>query len=171
MSNSEKYMKMAEEFPFLIKKGNKTKSDGTLFTHLDDLPMGWVEAFAYQMCQELKDVLVELGELETYKIHKVGEKCGILCWQDNNDSHEIGDIIRKYSDIAMDTCIYCPRVAEYDRKNGMSPYCPVCAKKEFDAYVKLYGKLQKYVRKPYDASSLSLTDLFVTHETYETFHY
>lgn len=171
MSNSEKYMKMAEEFPFLIKKGNKTKSDGTLLTHLDDLPMGWVETFAYQMCQEIKDILVEMGELDTYEIYKVDEKCGTLGWEDNSDSQKLKDIIRKYRGIAMDTCIRCPRVAEYDRKIGMSPYCPVCAKREFDAYVKLYEKLQKYVRKPYDVSSLSFTDLFVTHETYETFHY
>jgi len=165
---------LVEEFPFLLSAGAKTcTADAATSnrTHLEDLPEGWVEAFAYQMCKEIKDILIELGELETYEIHKVGEECGILCWQDNNNSCEMRDIIRKYSDIAMDTCIRCPRVAEYDKIVGMSPYCPVCAKKELDEYNKIGEKIHMSSNNSYEYKPKTLKDLFVTHETYENFHY
>lgn len=46
------------------------------YTELDDLPDGWRVAFGDQMCEEIREALIEDGDLDRYRVVQVKEKYG-----------------------------------------------------------------------------------------------
>lgn len=85
-------------------------------TWLDNLPYGWKQRFAIDMCKEIKRALKRRkrkGDVYHYFIYDVKEKRGELCWHASLHSYELEKIIDKYEDIAYHTCIECGNVAEY----------------------------------------------------------
>lgn len=46
------------------------------YTELDDMPNGWRDAFGKQMCEEIREALIEDGDLDRWRIVQLKEKYG-----------------------------------------------------------------------------------------------
>lgn len=100
-------------------------------TELDDMPVGWRKAFGEQMCEEIRNALLECGgeeALDKYRVTQIKEKYGYLQWYDSNGFREVDKIIRKYERISRFTCINCGEPATKISLGWISPYCDKCAK-------------------------------------------
>lgn len=121
---------LIERFPFLMPHNRFTDKIPEDFdyhyTELDVMPDGWRIAFGEQMCQEIKDALIEIDYLDKYRITQIKEKYGMLRWYDFGGSRKIYDIISKYEGISQVTCIYCGKPATKITTGWISPYCDDC---------------------------------------------
>jgi len=100
------------------------------YTELDDMPDGWRIAFGEQMCAEIKQALLDEGGeklLDEYRIVQIKEKYGSLRWYDSWTTERIQQIIDKYENLSMRTCIHCGRPATKISRGWISPYCDKCA--------------------------------------------
>lgn len=104
------------------------------YTELDAMPNGWRKAFGLQMCEDIKQALLEAGGrklLKSYRITQIKEKFGRLCWYDDYAPEKVfKEIIPKYEALSYETCINCGEPAEYVSKGWISPYCKNCVKDE-----------------------------------------
>lgn len=101
------------------------------YTELDRMPVGWRKAFGIDMCQEIKQTLLKKGGrklLREYRIMDIKEKYGELRWYSNWTFEELEDIIEKYSNRSLSTCIECGEKAVWmtDWRDWASPYCDKC---------------------------------------------
>ena len=121
------------EYPFLLPRNvftDKVSDDYDYrYTLLDDMPRGWKKAFGEQLCEELKEALVEDGILEDYRVAQVKEKFGQLRWYDNCCSEKVYKVIDKYESLSEHTCIECGGEGTMRNDNWISPYCDDCYKK------------------------------------------
>ncbi len=126
--------KLCERYPFLkyhSQFGNEELSGYDYdFTYLDDMPKGWRKSFGIQMCEELRDILIEADYLDKYQVVQVKEKYGRLCWYDNGVPDSIWDKYRdwlnKYEDISEKTCVGCGKPATMRTDGWVSPWCDEC---------------------------------------------
>lgn len=121
---------LVERFPFLLPHNrwtDKVPEDYDYrFTELDAMPDGWRIAFGEQMCQEIKDALIEIDYLYKYRIAQIKEKYGMLCWYDFGAPQKVYDIVSKYEDISKQTCMRCGKPATRITTGWISPYCDAC---------------------------------------------
>jgi len=98
------------------------------YTEADEMPDGWWIAFGEQMCEEIRDALIEDGDLDRYRVVQIKEKYGALCWYDNGVkiNSRVHDIIRKYENISAYTCIVCGKPATKITLGWISPFCDDC---------------------------------------------
>ena len=135
----------------------------TTYNELDALKSeapGWYKAFGWQMCKEIKKSLLETGGkklLRSYRITKIKEKYGELCWYTYGDTKETSSIIAKYEYISKRTCVDCGKSATCVSRGYVLPYCDKCfinspAKAKDDYYTEdmpfyghyIVGKKNKY---------------------------
>lgn len=121
---------LVERYPFL-QIGERTYETEELGTWLDDLHPGWKKAFGLQLCEELRDALIDADLLKSYKLLDVKEKYGELRWYDAGGNDETDRIIHKYETISYHTCVICGRTAEVQTTGWIEPYCKKCAKSEW----------------------------------------
>ena len=130
----EENKKLCERYPFLIPlngwTGKPVEDYDYEWTYLDDIPVGWKKAFGVQMCEELRDILIEADCLDKYRVVQAKEKFGRLRWYDNGASERIYDriqgVISKYEDISGKTCIKCGRPGKMVNDGWISPWCDDC---------------------------------------------
>lgn len=127
----EQNLELVQKFPFLLPRnrftGEVVKDYDYEYTELDDMDDGWRYAFGEQMCQEIKDALVEEGCLDQYRIMQIKEKFGGLRWYDNGAPKKVDEIIAKYSALSEKTCVRCGEPATKESAGWISPYCNKCA--------------------------------------------
>lgn len=126
MTNKE----LIERYPFLIPRNVWTDeividldAEEIEYTLLDDMMPGWRKAFGEQMCEEIRNILIQYNYLNEYRITEIKEKFGMLRWYDNGSPKEVIDIINKYEGISAKTCILCGQPATQISKGWISPYC------------------------------------------------
>lgn len=128
---------LCERYPFLIPwnrwTGELLTGDPEFnyeFTELDNMPMGWRKAFGKEMCEEIRAALIEDGDLERWRIVQMKEKYGSLRLYDNGykQGSRIPDIISKYENMSMRTCINCGKPATKITRGWILPYCDDCVK-------------------------------------------
>lgn len=95
-------------------------------TELDDMPIGWRNAFGIQLCKELRSQLIKEGNLFSFRIVQIKEKFGLLRIYTNYSSPEIQQIIQKYEDLSWETCIDCGKPSTKISDGWISPYCNDC---------------------------------------------
>ena len=130
----EENRRLCERYPFLkyhSQWGNEDLQGYDYdFTYLDDIPRGWKKAFGVQMCEELREILIEGGYLDEYQVVQAKEKYGRLCWYDNGVPDSIWDKYRdwlnKYEDLSEKTCIGCGKPATMRIDGWVSPWCDEC---------------------------------------------
>ena len=109
------------------------------FTELDDMPDGWRIAYGEQMCEELKNELLEAGgekALNEYRITQIKEKYGGLRWYDSGCTERWHkEILPKYAKLCQRTCIRCGKPAAYISTGWISPWCEDCIVLHSDRYV------------------------------------
>lgn len=96
------------------------------YTELDAMPRGWRISFGEQLCEELKQALIEGGLLDKYRITQIKEKYGSLRWYANFDTEKTSKIIDKYTRLSSRTCIKCGAPATLMTTGWISPYCDAC---------------------------------------------
>lgn len=114
---------MFERFPFIRREDDGFSSD----CWLDDMPEGWASSFGIDMCEEIKQALVEENLLDSYSIIQIKEKFGELRWYDNVSFPKINNIIEKYRQKSIRTCIKCGKPAVKVSLDWISPWCADCA--------------------------------------------
>ena len=132
----EENKKLCGRYPFLIPRdgwtGKPLEDYGYEYTYLDDIPIGWKKAFGVQLCEEIRDLLIEANYLDKYQVVQVKEKYGTLRWYDNGAPESIydrlQDIIGKYEDISARTCIRCGKPGTMRTIGWVSPWCDDCYK-------------------------------------------
>ena len=102
------------------------------WTELDCMPDGWRKAFGKQMCEEIRNALIEDNYLYKYRIVQIKEKYGSLRWYDWGAPQKVQDIIDKYEEISTHTCIRCGRPATKISTGWICPFCDKCADKLSD---------------------------------------
>lgn len=127
-----------EKYPFLRVKHNDVclwhTSEDCWF---EDIPIGWVNAFGKQMCDELMEVLGKYSN--EFVIAQMKEKFGdlrIYWYFKDKDSYaqfevneiselnaKIHDIVEKYNKISAYTCAECGAIANYSSTGWILPYC------------------------------------------------
>lgn len=133
--------KICDRYPFLIPRdweGNRMDKyddwDYT-FTDYDLIPAGWQRGFGEQMCEEIRDALIEVDELETFYFTDIKEKYGHLrmyFW----GSDKLADIAHKYEELSGKTCIVCGRPATHMTKGWIMPMCDHCDREDEEAIEK-----------------------------------
>ena len=126
--------KLCEEYPFLLPRYEWTQEPiedyDYEFTNLDELPMGWRKKFGLDMCEELKQILVDGNCLNDYRVLQIKEKYGILRWYDNGIPTSISERydkwLKKYEDLSEETCIVCGNPGKMVTRGWISPYCKKC---------------------------------------------
>lgn len=114
-------------------------------TELDDMPDGWRKAFGEAICQEIMDELVAHNLVDDYRITQIKEKWGFLHWYDNGCTSKIWkEIIPKYEELSMRTCIHCGKPATKISTGWISPWCDECAKDIRDRMV----PIEEYFNPP-----------------------
>jgi hypothetical protein len=122
------------EYPFLLPKnrwdrGLQITSDFAFdfsWTEIDAMPKGWFKAFGKQMLEELKRFIVEKrpGFLYEYTITDIKEKYGSLRWYDNGTLEGMYNIINKYEELSLSTCIICGKEGTIDNSEcWITPLC------------------------------------------------
>lgn len=100
------------------------------YTELDSMPDGWRVAFGEQMCEEIRDALLNGGgeeALNEYRILQIKEKYGSLRWYDLNGNEDTLRIVDKYERRSETTCITCGEPATQVSLGWISPFCDDCA--------------------------------------------
>lgn len=136
---------LCERYPFLryhSQFGNKDLDGYDYdFIYLDDMPEGWTDAFGVQMCEELRDILIEGDFLDKYQVVQVKEKYGRLCWYDCGVPEKIWDKytawLNKYENLSKKTCVACGKPGKMVYNYWISPWCEDC-------FHKLHGKDKNY---------------------------
>lgn len=110
MSN-EYNRQICMEYPFLVPRNNEEEIDINFdysYTVLDELPSGWRE-LVLQMCEEIKEVLIEKYPdlLTKYYVVQAKEKYGTLRWYANIYIEELEEIATKYAILSQYVCIRC----------------------------------------------------------------
>ncbi len=144
----EENRELCERYPFLIPWNRFTgkriteAQDGGYFLHspeeipeydyeyteLDNMPDGWQETFGIMMCEEIREALIEDGDLDRYRVVQCKEKFGTLCWYDNGCrvGSRVHDIVRRYEKLSSRICIVCGKPATRITTGWISPFCDEC---------------------------------------------
>lgn len=149
-NNQEENKRLCERYPFLIpwnrwsgklitecaagEKGYWAGNPDELpeynyeYTELDDLPDGWRKAFGAQLCEDLRNALIEDGDLDRWRIVQLKEKYGAMRLYDNGykEGSRVPEIIDKYERISERTCIVCGAPATRITLGWISPFCDAC---------------------------------------------
>jgi len=95
----------------------------------DDVPKGWINAFGYQLCDEIEQALEKDNLQNKVYIEQAKEKYGQLrIYMTGND--EIYNIISIYETISEHICCECGRPhSPMMNFSWISPYCKNCFEK------------------------------------------
>jgi hypothetical protein len=96
---------------------------------MNAMPYGWAKAFGYEMLCEIRDELVRIGCLDTYRIMDIKEKYGTLHWYDNGTSRKLFNIIEKYISLSASVCQACGKPATHVTQGWIGYFCRKCGKK------------------------------------------
>lgn len=129
--------KLIQKYPWLrvpnLKAffGNKIPflSDPYYINLWDDVPRGWINAFGYQLCDEIEQALEKDNLQNKVYIEQAKEKYGQLrIYMTGND--EVYNIISIYETISEHICCECGRPhSPMMNFSWISPYCKNCFEK------------------------------------------
>lgn len=137
---------LVARYPFLESRNvwDDRPPEDNLHTWLDDMPDGWRIRFGNEMCEEIKQALLDgNGEeaLNGYRLHQVKEKYGSLRVYSNWTTEPLEDIISHYEDLSWHTCIQCGEPSVYYTTGWIAPYCEGCARKIDKDYKTRFNKI------------------------------
>lgn len=100
-------------------------------TELDNIPLGWKNAFGEQWASEVQEALNKLPEnvRETIRIMDLKEKWGYFHQYFSYYTEDLDKVIAKYERLSEHTCITCGAPATKISRGWISPFCDVCAEK------------------------------------------
>lgn len=115
-------------YPFLEMKYDDDYPDDDNGCWLDCLPVGWVTAFAKDMCDELMEALGDYAN--EWQIIELKEKYAEMRLYHGGVPENIYDkvesIIDKYAEISINTCASCGKQATQFSSGWVQPFCNKC---------------------------------------------
>lgn len=126
------FLKVDPEYNYIESDETGLYSEKGLY-----IPEGWYDLFL-DCCAELREALLETNELNEFKINQLKEKYGEMRIYTNFTNDKIGEIIRRYEIISQFTCCVCGKIARYESKGWICPFCEDCKTKDAK-YNDLYG--------------------------------
>lgn len=119
---------VVEKFPFLRARIDEKVVDGLTYPRIRyAIQVGWYGLF-YQMCNDIKAVLVEMNLLDKFFIMSVYERYGQMKFSTNMVIPQISAIMYKYSKMSNYICCKCGQFAANESYRYYSPLCNKCAK-------------------------------------------
>lgn len=119
--------KLIEKYPFLRVKdafGQGNWSD----CWLDDIEIGWRNAFGEQLCDELLEALTEEGNLDNFEFLQIKEKFGALRFYATGYGEKARNVLEKYEELSKYICGLCGKPAKFISTGWYFPFCEDCAK-------------------------------------------
>ena len=121
------------EYPFLrirdIDGSIDVKSKYLLIP--SEIPTGWYELF-FQFCDDLKEVLIEEGYLDTFYFVQIKEKYNQLrCYAGHPITDKISQVLRKYEYLSQFVCTSCGAPATKITTGYIASICDDCWKDKF----------------------------------------
>jgi hypothetical protein len=126
-----------QKYPFLHIRN----IDGIIDTELKfpmislEIPDGWYELF-FQFCDDLKEVLIEEGYLDTFYFVQIKEKYNRLkCYSGHFETDKISQVLRKYEYLSQFVCTRCSKPATKEITQGyMESLCDTCWESQHRCY-------------------------------------
>lgn len=97
------------------------------FTYADDIPQGWKKLFL-QMCEDIRQPLIDADYLDKFRFSQVKEKYGSLRAYTFGHPESVDKILMKYEHISQYVCNVCGRPAAYETSGYILPWCIDCWK-------------------------------------------
>ena len=125
----EEEKEIVSKYPFLQVR----EIDGTIDTEAKfpmmslEIPDGWYELF-FQFCDDLKEVLIEEGYLDTFYFVQIKEKYNRLeCYSGHFETDKISQVLRKYEYLSQFVCTQCGKPATIETVQGyIESFCDDC---------------------------------------------
>lgn len=125
----EEEQQIVQKYPFLHIRD----IDGTIDTHSKfpmmslEIPDGWEMLFT-QFCDDLKEVLIEEGHLNTFYFVQIKEKYNRLeCYSGHFETDKISQVLRKYEYLSQFVCTQCGKPATIETVQGyIESFCDDC---------------------------------------------
>lgn len=142
MGTIEENKKLIERYPFLqphnvwIDKISEDYDYG--YTILDEVEDGWQELFL-QMCEEIREPLIEANYLDKFRFSQIKEKYGSLRMYNFGAPEAVHNIINKYERLSTRICVRCGKTATKISQGWICPYCDDCAAKidRYESFVSI----------------------------------
>ena len=126
MSNIEENKRLVERYPYLQPRNvwtDKMPDDYDYsWTRADDIEDGWRELFL-QMCEEIREPLIEADYLDKFRFTQIKEKYGTMRTYAFGAPRKVFDIISKYEGMSARICIKCGKPATKISRGWISPWC------------------------------------------------
>lgn len=120
---------LTDRYPFLIPRNvfSGEIPDDYDYTYITgtELPRGWFDLFL-QMCEDIRQPLIDADYLEKFHFSQVKEKYNRLCCYHFGAPHEVCDILCKYEMMASYVCINCGKPATLKTTGYIASYCTEC---------------------------------------------
>ena len=126
--------KLCEQFPYLVPRNVFTDKipedyDYDYIRGEYELPDGWFDLFL-QMCEDIKQPLVDANYLEKFRFSQIKEKYGTMRCYVFGAPEEVHNILNKYEYLSKFVCEICGRPAKYVTSGWIGSYCEDCIKNE-----------------------------------------
>ena len=97
------------------------------YTLLDDIPYGWRKAFGEQWASEVQDIVNrQPQDSQPIRILQLKEKFGRFTQYFSRHVSDLVDIVEKYENLSLRTCIECGEPATRMSTGWIAPYCDTC---------------------------------------------
>jgi hypothetical protein len=128
----EQNKKLVKRYPFLLPRNVWNDElpedyDYSYINGIGELPPGWEKLFL-QMCEDIRQPLINAGQLETFRFTQIKEKYNRMECYNNGSTEEVLDIIGKYTMMARLVCTNCGKPATYETYGYIASYCDDCFK-------------------------------------------
>ena len=121
---------ICQEYPFLIPRDLEGKIDETYdYDYISlGIPKGWTILF-FQMCADLKEVLIEEDYLNTFYFIDIKEKYNQLrCYAGHPTTNKILQVLHKYEYLSEFVCTECGQPATMITTDYIASICDDCWK-------------------------------------------
>lgn len=128
----EQNKKLIERYPYLLPRNVFTDElpedyDYSYIRGIGEIPPGWEKLFL-QMCEDIRQPLIDAGQLETFRFTQIKEKYNRLECYNNGGPDAVHDILDKYSMMASFICTRCGKPATFETNGYIASYCDDCWK-------------------------------------------
>ena len=123
---------LVERYPYLLPRNVWTDKlpDDYNYDYINgigEIPPGWERLFL-QLCEDIRQPLIDAGQLETFRFTQIKEKYNRLECYNNGAPEEVHRIIGKYSVMAGYICTNCGKPATFETDSYIASYCDDCWK-------------------------------------------
>lgn len=129
---NEQNKQLVERYPFLLPRNVFTDElpedyDYSYINGIGEIPRGWEKLFL-QMCEDIRQPLIDAGQLETFRFVQIKEKYNRLECYNNGAPEKVHEIIDKYTMMAGYICTNCGKPATFETSGYIASYCDNCFK-------------------------------------------